>query len=93
LTRRAPFGAATLIDDDLSVDFSRVTSHRDVVTIVATRPLTRDEAWVPVEKGGLVVFRDGNIFTGRTARQGRAAARAGIAPVLEDAGASAGPRR
>lgn len=64
LTRRAPFGAATLIDEDLSVDFSRVTSGSDVVTIVATRPLTRDEQWAIIEKGAVVAFREGETFTG-----------------------------
>jgi predicted glutamine amidotransferase len=32
LTRRAPFRAANLMDEDLTVDFSTGTTHRDVVT-------------------------------------------------------------
>ena len=59
LTRRAPFGAATLIDEDLTVDFARETNHTDVVTIVATRPLTRNEPWAELPKHELAVFRDG----------------------------------
>jgi predicted glutamine amidotransferase len=59
LTRRAPFRAATLVDEDLTVDFSTETTHRDVVTVVATRALTRDEEWTPVPRGTLVAFHDG----------------------------------
>jgi glutamine amidotransferase len=63
LTRRAPFKAATLVDEDLTVDFAKHTTPSDVVTIVATRPLTSDEAWEPVAKSRLVAFRDGEIKT------------------------------
>lgn len=59
LTRRAPFGPATLVDEDLTVDFSAETTPRDVVTVVATRPLTRDEAWTQIAPGEFVVFRRG----------------------------------
>ncbi len=58
-TRCAPFGAATLIDEDLTVDFARETNHTDVVTIIATRPLTRDETWEELPKLALAVFREG----------------------------------
>ena len=61
LTRRAPFGAATLVDEDLTVDFARHTSPSDVVTIVATRPLTKNEQWSTVPKSTLVAFRDGEL--------------------------------
>jgi glutamine amidotransferase len=61
LTRRAPFRAATLLDEDLTVDFAKHTSPSDVVTIVATRPLTKDEEWLPVPKSTLVAFRDGEM--------------------------------
>jgi glutamine amidotransferase len=59
LTRRAPFGAATLVDEDLSVDFSRETTASDIVTIVATHPLTRDEDWSAIPRHTLMTFRDG----------------------------------
>lgn len=65
LTRRAPFGSATLIDEDLTVDFAQETTPTDVVTIVATRALTRDEAWTVVPRGTLVVFRDGELLGSR----------------------------
>ena len=63
LTRRAPFGPATLIDADLAADFEQETTPDDVVTVVATRPLTRDEAWTVMEPGTTVVFRQGNRVT------------------------------
>lgn len=59
LTRRAPFGPATLLDEDMTVDFEKETTPNDVVTVVATRPLTRDEAWTVMKPGEMVVFRDG----------------------------------
>jgi predicted glutamine amidotransferase len=61
LTRRAPFGAATLLDEDLTVDFTKHTTPTDVVTIVATRPLTKDEPWSTPPKSTLVMFRDGEL--------------------------------
>ena len=59
LTRRAPFGSATLMDEDLTADFSQVTTPGDIVSIVATRPLTRDETWTTMRPGEFVVFRGG----------------------------------
>jgi predicted glutamine amidotransferase len=59
LTRRAPFGEATLLDADLKVNFAEVTTPNDVVTVIATRPLTCNEVWTTVAPGSMVVFRDG----------------------------------
>jgi glutamine amidotransferase len=59
ITRRAPFGPATLVDEDLTADFSKLTGPEDVVSVVATRPLTRDETWTAMAPGSLLVFRDG----------------------------------
>jgi len=56
LTRRAPFGKAKLIDQDMIVDFQQETSEFDVVTIVATRPLTKDELWNKMQPGEFAVF-------------------------------------
>lgn len=61
ITRRAPFGRATLIDEDLEVDFAAETTPDDVVTVVATRPLTRDEAWHDLAPGDCLALRDGGI--------------------------------
>jgi predicted glutamine amidotransferase len=59
ITRRAPFGAATLVDEDLTVDFAQETTPKDVVSIIATRPLTREAAWQALPRRALTVFRDG----------------------------------
>jgi predicted glutamine amidotransferase len=45
LTRRAPFGRANLIDAEVEVDFCQETTENDVVTVIATQPLTDDEHW------------------------------------------------
>jgi glutamine amidotransferase len=59
LTRRAPFGPASLIDTDMTVDFAKETTPRDIVTVIATHPLTDHEPWIPMDRGSLVIFRDG----------------------------------
>ena len=59
LVRQHPFGAATLADEDLSVDFGALTSPRDRVAVVATEPLTHDEPWRAMAPGELRVFVDG----------------------------------
>ena len=74
-TRRAPFGVATLVDDDFSVDFGPLTSPTDVVTTVASCPLTRDESWTEAPAHRLLVLRDGEVHSGvqRNAMRARAA--------------------
>ena len=62
LERRHPFGRAQLQDEDLSVDFAAQTTQRDRVAIIATEPLTRDEAWVAFAPGELKVFVDGALL-------------------------------
>jgi len=62
LTRRSPFGPATLIDEDLTVDFARETSSHDVVTVVATRPLTHNESWTVMAPGSFATFRAGELI-------------------------------
>ncbi|MCG8325565.1 MAG: class II glutamine amidotransferase [Thiotrichales bacterium] len=59
LTRKHPFGRARLIDTGESIDFSKVTTPRDVVTIVASRALTDKETWIEMKKGEFLVFRNG----------------------------------
>ena len=61
ITRRYPFGRATLADDDLSVDFSELAGVDDVVTIVSTEPLTTDEEWLPLQAGEAVLLVDGEV--------------------------------
>ncbi|MEX2517224.1 MAG: class II glutamine amidotransferase [Gammaproteobacteria bacterium] len=59
LTRRAPFREARLIDTEMVVDFQSETTPNDIVTVVATRPLTHDEDWQIMHPGELVIFRQG----------------------------------
>lgn len=59
--RHAPFGQASLIDEDWEVDFSKETTPDDRVVILASRPLTRDETWQMVTADTTLVLRDGRI--------------------------------
>ena len=59
ITRRAPFGKAQLIDKEMTVDFGKETSDTDVVTVIATRPLTSDEQWNKMGEGEFCVFHFG----------------------------------
>jgi glutamine amidotransferase len=59
LTRKAPFGNAQLIDEDIQIDFTKETSQNDVVTMIATRPLTNNEAWNKMKENEFCVFRHG----------------------------------
>jgi predicted glutamine amidotransferase len=89
LTRRAPFGPARLVDDDLEVDFAKETTPDDVVTVLATRPLTTDERWHPVDRGTLAVFRDGERIAfdaDRSLGAASAGANATDGPVVEQGG-------
>ncbi|QUX92090.1 class II glutamine amidotransferase [Marinomonas sp. A3A] len=61
ITRRAPFKKATLSDEDVIVDFKEVTTDKDVVTVIATQPLTHDETWQQMEEGELCVFEGGEV--------------------------------
>ena len=59
LTRRAPFGKASLIDEEVTVDFQQETTPKDVVTVIATQPLTHDEDWQQMQAGEYCVFHLG----------------------------------
>lgn len=61
IERQAPFGRATLIDEDLQVDFSQVTTPHDRVAVIASAPLTRDETWLTLPLGRLSVFGEGKV--------------------------------
>lgn len=65
VTRRAPFGRVRLADADLSVDFAAVTQPSDVVTIVATEPLTVEESWLPLGVGEAILLRGGEVVARR----------------------------
>ncbi len=59
ITRRAPFGPATLKDADMSVDFQSETTPNDVVTVLATEPLTDNELWTLYAPGEWRLWRNG----------------------------------
>jgi glutamine amidotransferase len=56
IERAHPFGHATLSDEDVTVNFAAHTTPDDRVAVVATEPMTRDEAWVPMAPGTLHAF-------------------------------------
>lgn len=64
IVRQAPFAAAHLIDEDITVDFSELTTPDDRVAVIATTPLTDNEAWIQFQPGELLAFRDGNLVGG-----------------------------
>lgn len=61
ITRRSPFGRAKLLDEELEIDFHKETTPNDVVTVIATAPLTHDEDWFKANKGEFLVFHKGEV--------------------------------
>lgn len=59
ITRRAPFGEAKLLDEEVCINFTEHTTPNDVVTVIATQPLTNNEAWTLMQAGDCIVFREG----------------------------------
>jgi glutamine amidotransferase len=65
IERRAPFAKARLVDADVEVDFSEVTTRNDRVAVIATVPLTDNERWTTVAPRELIVFHQGQRVLGR----------------------------
>ncbi len=65
IQRRAPFTTASLVDAELEIDFSRHTTPKDKVVVIATQPLTRNETWTPYQPGEFRVFGDGESLEAR----------------------------
>lgn len=61
IVRKAPFGEAHLLDDDVKVDFAAVTTPHDKVAVIATLPLTVNEQWSQLAANELVMFHEGDI--------------------------------
>lgn len=59
IVRQAPFAAAHLVDEDVTVDFQELTTPSDRVAVIATIPLTDNEVWTQIKPGELLVFQDG----------------------------------
>ena len=70
VVRQHPFITASLADEDVSVDFSQVTTPNDRVAVIVTQPLTTNEAWIPFEAGEFKVFVDGMALAPETADPG-----------------------
>ena len=62
IRRVAPFGRASLIDEDMEVDFAAETSPDDKVVIIESQPLTRNETWTHFPVGSTAIFRDGDLI-------------------------------
>ncbi|RKS84711.1 glutamine amidotransferase [Orbus hercynius] len=59
ITRQSPFGKAKLIDEDMEIDFAQHTTPNDIVTVVATNPLTSNENWQKMQSGTASLFKSG----------------------------------
>lgn len=61
ITRKAPFGRAKLLDEDVEVDFQKHTTPNDIVTVIATQPLTSNEIWHKLQPHQAVLFKYGEM--------------------------------
>lgn len=59
LTRKYPFAQAHFIDTGNTIDFNQYLLRDDVITIVASSPITDNEQWNIMSKGEFIVFKDG----------------------------------
>ncbi len=59
IIRQYPFTQAKLSDEDLTVDFSEVTTPNDRVAVIVTEPLTTNETWQAFSAGEMKVFVEG----------------------------------
>ncbi|MEY2687444.1 MAG: hypothetical protein RL375_1642 [Pseudomonadota bacterium] len=56
LTRQHPFAHAQLVDSEMSLDLATVNAPGDRMSLIATQPLTSNEAWQAFAPGELKVF-------------------------------------
>ncbi|MGF1749765.1 class II glutamine amidotransferase [Vibrio cionasavignyae] len=61
ITRKAPFGKATLLDEDVTINFQVETTPNDVVSVIATQPLTGNETWHRMKPGEFNLFHFGEL--------------------------------
>ena len=59
--RKPPYGQLTLLDTQLSIDLSEINNQGETIVVVATKPLTRGEAWPPLGRGEIRVFENGDL--------------------------------
>ena len=70
VVRKAPFTQAHLNDQDVTVDFSDLTTPNDRVAVIATLPLTDNEAWQTMPAGSLWWFTEGEVAMTRSSIPG-----------------------
>ncbi len=61
ITRKAPFGEATLVDTDVTVYLADMLDPDQRVVVVATEPLTREVGWQKAKPGTLWVIGHGEV--------------------------------
>ncbi|HHF2953614.1 TPA: class II glutamine amidotransferase [Vibrio diabolicus] len=61
ITRCAPFGKAALLDEDVEINFQEETTPHDIVSVIATQPLTGNEAWQRMKPGEYGLFHLGEL--------------------------------
>ncbi|CAM9207657.1 MULTISPECIES: class II glutamine amidotransferase [Acinetobacter] len=71
LVREYPFRPAQLIDIDVEVDFSQVTTPKDRVAVITTEPLTQNEEWTAFQPGEMILFKEGAKFRSQLTRVDR----------------------
>lgn len=59
--RRFPFGKIELVDLDMSIDLGEFNQADESMFVVATKPLTRGEAWCPMGPSEIRVFEAGQM--------------------------------
>ncbi|ENV43915.1 hypothetical protein F955_01794 [Acinetobacter schindleri CIP 107287] len=59
LVREYPFKPAQLVDIEVEVDFSQVTTPEDRVAVITTEPLTQNEEWTAFQPGEMILFQHG----------------------------------
>lgn len=62
IIRQYPFTTANLSDEQVTVDFSEVTTPDDRVAVIVTEPLTSDEIWTQFAPSEMKVFVDGQVL-------------------------------
>lgn len=61
LTRRHPFPHARLVDRDMSLDLGPLNAEGDIMSLLATEPLTLDEPWQALRTGEFLVVVGGQV--------------------------------
>lgn len=64
VARAYPFSVARLVDCERSIDFRHHNRRDDRIAVIATEPLTSNEAWIAFVPGELKMFADGKVLDG-----------------------------